>query len=87
MPIAKISAHRHITDGIPHRLNRGLPPRLGIVFGLTRHGADHLILTVTGSHQSAVYGEDAGLGAGSSDINAEQIGALCHEPSYLTLKI
>ena len=54
------------------------------MFGLTGYGADHLILTITGSYQFSAEGEDAGLGAGSPDINAKQIWTLCHESSYLT---
>jgi hypothetical protein len=77
---------RHITNGIPHRFHRRLPPRLGIMLGLPRHGADHLILAVTGSHQFAVNGENTGLGAGSPDINAKQIRTLCHESSSLEWK-
>ena len=70
-------------DGLSNRFHRRLPPRLGIVFGLTRYGADHLILAVTGSRQFAVKGENAGLGAGSPDIDAKQIGTLSHESLYL----
>ena len=55
------------------------------MFGLTRYGADHLILTITGSYQFSAKGEDAGLGAGSPDINAEQIRTLFHDTSDLRL--
>ena len=55
------------------------------MFGLTGDGADHVILAVTGSHQFSANGEDAGLGAGSSDIDAEQIGALFHDASDFRL--